>query len=155
RYQHGLLGEGPLDMRKATRSVARAQSWLSLMLLCVFSAAANAENVWVSSFGQGWFNESASGVGTVVAGTWSESALEPSSTYTIAFNVQRLSGAMNLFVGNLPAITIDKVGAYAFDFTVTDAGRKMIFTAGTSDVTASVNQIAVSQKPALSAETMA
>ncbi len=118
---------------------------VGLLMLCGMAAQAAAEdNIWQSTFGQGWFYESRAWSGQTLAGTWWEASLTPGHSYRISFQVQNLNGKVGLFVGNREMLTLDHTGWYSYDFKVWDGGqRRLMFTTQSRDVTAGVNQIVV------------
>lgn len=135
-------------MKAPVHTSRRARTSVGLLLLCAVSAqSAFAENVWQSTFGQRWFYESRSWSGQQLAGTWWESSLNPGTTYEISFEVNHLSGAAGLHVGERPMIRIDREGWHSYDFKVWQGSkRRLMFTAQGRDVTAGIGKITVKPK---------
>lgn len=125
---------------------AMASFGLLTSLFCSTGAFA-ADDIWRSTFGQGWFWEVRSTWGELMAGTWWESSLKPGKTYTISFDVQSLRGTVVLLVADNPEAIIDRTGHYSFEFDVSQGGkRRMAFVSRSRDVLASVNHISVTEQ---------
>ncbi len=126
----------------------RTRASFGLMILSIVSTPTfAADNIWQATFGQSWFYEVRSWSGEILAGTWWESSLTPGNTYRVTFDVQTLRGKAALLVGDHPAIAIDHTGSYAYDFYVSDGGkRRLVFRTASSDVLASVNHISVTRQ---------
>ncbi len=122
----------------------RLRTPLLLMLMAVSLPALADDDIWQASVGQRWFYETASAAGEILAGTSSESLLEPGNVYEIRFKVSHLRGTIGLRVGGLPVIPVDSRGDYSFDFYVSATGqRRMLFEALSDDVAAAVNHLSV------------
>lgn len=128
----------------------KAMPSFGLMILIALSSqtfGASADNIWVSTFGQGWFHETRANSGQLLAGTWYEHSLEPGRTYRIEFTVNDIRGRMSLLVGDNPAVTINSRGDYSYDFRISENGnRRMLFRTQSDNVMSSVSGIAVNPR---------
>ncbi len=125
----------------------RVAVFFSLLITLIAShETLAADDVWRSTFGQGWFYQVMSSPGELMAGTWWESSLTPGKTYDISFDVQNLRGKVALLVADNPPATVDHTGRFSFDFHVSDGGKRRIaFVSQTSDAMVSVNHISVTE----------